>query len=118
VAKLLAMMNKGKLGTWSRIELDSGEVVFVSLALEGVRVSSMKKRFGFWVPDKVLYEVPTADAHGMFSRRPLEPNHPVFDTLQEQTGEFLGWLSGIVAAVPDTTVMKVALPVLIGDEKL
>lgn len=118
MAKLLAMMNKGKLGTWSRIELDSGEVVFVSLALEGVRVYSMKKRFFIWQPDQVLYEVPVVDAHATFSRRPREADHPVFDSLHEQTGEFLGWLSGIVAAVPDTATMKIALPVLIGDEKI
>src|SRR5438270_822295 len=33
------MMNKGKLGTWARIELDSKEVVFVSLA-NTVRINS------------------------------------------------------------------------------
>jgi len=116
VGKVLAWLNKGKAGTWARIELDSKEVVFVSLASDSVRVSSMKKRLMFWWPAQTLYEIPTFEAYNTFSHQPKPADHTPFETAEDRTGEFLGWLSGIVCAVPDTRSLTIALPVLIGGE--
>src|SRR6266480_5386886 len=99
MARLLAIMNKGRLGTWARLELDSKEVVFVSVAFDTVRISSMKKRLLFWVPDQTLYEIPTMDAYDAFVRGTRPRAYPTDEGRRE---EFLGWLAGVVAAMPDT----------------
>jgi hypothetical protein len=116
MGKVLAWLNKGPAGTWARIELDSKEVVFVSLASESVRISSMKKRLAFWWPDQTLFEVPTFEAYRAFTQEPRTADYVPVETAQDRTGEFLGWLSGIVSAMPDTRSLRTALPVLIGGE--